>query len=99
MNDGRQTPPGKAVALRYDGFGAPTITAKGEGVLAERIVALAEEHGVPLYDNPALAAALAQVPLGDEIPANLYRSVAEVLVFAYAIAGKLPPGYDPRRTA
>ena len=84
-----------AVALRYDGTGAPRVTAKGRAELAERIVAAAREHGIPLQEEPALAAVLAQIPLGDEIPEALYRAVAEVIAFAYLLSGKWPPG-QPR---
>jgi flagellar biosynthesis protein len=85
--------PDVAVALLYDGDNAPRVTAKGEGELAARILALAEEHGVPLQDDPELAAILAQIPLGDEIPEALYRAIAEVIAFAYLISGKRPPGF------
>ncbi|HIP52884.1 MAG TPA: flagellar protein FhlB [Chromatiales bacterium] len=81
-----------AVALHYDGRNAPHVTAKGRGDVAQRIVALAREHDIPLQDDPQLAALLAQIPLGDEIPENLYRAVAEVIAFAYLISGKRPPG-------
>lgn len=84
-----------AVALRYDGTGAPRVTAKGRAELAERIVAAAREHGIPLQEEPALAAVLAQIPLGDEIPEALYRAVAEVIAFAYLLSGRVPPGLDP----
>lgn len=83
-----------AIALYYDQENAPRVTAKGEGELAEQILALAEEHGVPLERDPELAAMLAQIPLGDEIPENLYRAVAEVIAFAYIVAGKFPPGFQ-----
>ena len=82
-----------AVALRYDGTGATRVTAKGRAEVAERIVALAREHGVPLQDEPELAAVLARIPLGDEIPEALYRAVAEVIAFAYLLSGKWPPGH------
>ena len=85
------TPP-IAVALRYDGTGAPQVTAKGHGEIAERIVALAREHGVTLHEEAALAAVLARIPLGDEIPEALYRAVAEVIAFAYLLSGRWPPG-------
>lgn len=83
-----------AVALRYDGQGAPRITAKGSGHVADRILALADDHGIPLQEDPELASLLAQVPLGDEIPEALYRAVAEVIAFAYLLSGKRPPGYE-----
>jgi flagellar biosynthesis protein len=82
-----------AIALKYDGENAPRLTAKGRGELANRILALAQENDVPLHEDAELAALLAQIPLGDEIPESLYRAVAEVIAFAYLLSGKLPPGY------
>lgn len=71
-----------AAALRYPGSGAPSVVAAGRGPLAERIVAAAEEAGVPVHEDPALAAALAQLELGSQIPPSLYQAVAEILVWA-----------------
>ncbi len=84
-----------AVALSYDGQNAPRITAKGEQQLAERIIEAAEQAGVPLYPDPELAMVLSQIPLGEEIPDNLYKAVAEVIAFAYILAGKFPEGFVP----
>ena len=78
-----------AVALRYDGHGAPRITAKGRGLTAERILALAAEHGIPLREDPDLVVLLSQMDLGGEIPATLYLAVAEVIAFAYKLSGKV----------
>ncbi|MEW7978394.1 MAG: flagellar protein FhlB [Candidatus Sedimenticola endophacoides] len=86
--------PDTAVALLYDGRNAPRITATGQGEVAARIFALAQHHGVPLQNDPELAAILAQIPLGDEIPEALYRAIAEVIAFAYLVSGRLPPGYS-----
>ena len=83
-----------AVALKYDGNNAPKVTAKGEGITAQQILELAEKHGVPLQNEPELARILAQVPLGDEIPQELYIAVAEVIAFAYFISGKTPSPKD-----
>ncbi len=77
-----KAPRPRAVALRYDGRGAPRVTAKGEWSLAERIESIAREHGVPLRQDPELSALLAQLPLAGEVPEALYRAVAEVLAFA-----------------
>ncbi|MES9831108.1 MAG: EscU/YscU/HrcU family type III secretion system export apparatus switch protein [Candidatus Thiodiazotropha sp. LLP2] len=85
-----------AVALKYDGENAPRLTAKGRGELADRILALAEEHEVPLHEDAELAALLTQIPLGDEIPQALYRAVAEVIAFAYLLSGKRPPGFEEK---
>lgn len=79
-----------AVALKYDGKNAPKVTAKGEGFTAQEILALAEKHGIPLQNEPELAKVLAQIPLGAEIPEQLYIAVAEVIAFAYFLSGKTP---------
>ena len=79
-----------AVALKYDGQNAPKVTAKGEGITAEQILEIAEKHGIPLQNEPELAKILAQVPLGDEIPQELFVAVAEVISFAYFLSGKMP---------
>jgi flagellar biosynthesis protein len=87
MNDKSPSPP-LAVALHYDGGGAPRLVAKGGGEVAERILEVAREHGVPLHEDPALARALARLELGEEIPRALYQAVAEVLAFALRLSGK-----------
>lgn len=91
MKRRRPEPPDLAVALRYDGEGAPRVTAGGRGPIAARIEALARAHGIPLHEEPQLAAALAGIPLGEEIPESLYVAVAEVLAFVYFLAGRTPP--------
>lgn len=87
--------PPSAVALRYDQVTAPKLTAKGEGDLAEQIIALAREHGVPLYENAELTRVLGQMDLGDEIPETLYLAIAEIIAFAYVIQGKFPKDWSP----
>ncbi|AKH19548.1 EscU/YscU/HrcU family type III secretion system export apparatus switch protein [Sedimenticola thiotaurini] len=93
MSETYDQTPDVAVALLYDGENTPRITAKGEGKLAEQIFQLAREHNIPLENDPQLAAILAQIPLGDEIPESLYRAIAEVIAFAYLVSGKRPPGF------
>ena len=83
----------KAVALYYDGDSAPVVTAKGLGDEAERIMAVAKEHGVPLCDNSALVDLLVTLELGDIIPEALYISVAHIIAFAYELQGKTPDNY------
>ena len=63
----------------------------------DKAIAAAEQAGVPQYPDPELAMVLSQVPLGEEIPENLYKAVAEVIAFAYILAGKVPEGFvaDP----
>lgn len=84
-------PPAVAVALHYAGRGAPHVVAKGQGGIAEQIIALAKQHGVPLEEDAALVGALAQLDLGREIPRELYLVVAQVLAFAWHVTGRAPP--------
>ncbi len=78
-----------AVALKYEKPHAPRVTAIGRGELARRIVEVAEEAGVPISENPALAQALSQVEIEQEIPESLYRAVAEVLAFILRVNGRI----------
>lgn len=94
MNKKETNQPEIAIALNYDQQSTPIITAKGQDELAGQIVALAEQHGIPLHSDPELAALLSRIPLGEEIPENLYRAVAEVIAFAYLLTGKFPPGFQ-----
>lgn len=84
----------KAVALYYDGKNAPHVSAKGTGAVAEQIIAIAEEHGVPLCDNAALVDLLVTLELGDEIPETLYIAVAYIIAFAYQLEGKTPEAWQ-----
>ena len=72
-----------AVALEYEKGSreAPRVVAKGRGLIAERIIALAEENGIVIEANPALAKALSGVELNDEIPVELFEAVAEIIGF------------------
>jgi len=72
-----------AVALEYEtgSRDAPRVTAKGQGTIAEHIIAVAEEHGIVIESNPLLAEALSGVELDEEIPIELYEGVAEVIAF------------------
>jgi len=80
----------KAVALKYrpaDSH-APRVTASGTGVVAERIIELAREHGIPVKDDPDLVEVLSRLDLNEEIPPELYVVVAELLAFVYRLNGK-----------
>jgi flagellar biosynthetic protein FlhB len=83
-----------AVALRYalDSMATPVVVAKGKNYLALRIRQRAMEHQVPIVENPPLAQALYRsVEVGQEIPAHLYRAVAEILAYVYKLMnGRLP---------
>ncbi|HEA53993.1 hypothetical protein LCGC14_1955180 [marine sediment metagenome] len=94
QNDGASlhsnTSTSAAVALKYDGDKAPTITAMGNYELANEIIRIAREHNVPLYENAELAGILARLSLNEEIPESLYRVIAEILAFAFHIRGRTP---------
>ena len=81
----------KAVALIYDGLGAPQISAKGAGEDAQAIIELAQKAGVPLCENAPLVDLLSRLELGDEIPQELYIAVAHIIAFAYQISNKTAP--------
>ena len=78
-----------AVALHYDRTGAPRVVAKGRGSLGEKIIEVARANNIPIEENEVLAGALSHVELGDEIPAELYKAVAEVLVFVLRLSGRI----------
>lgn len=82
-----------AVALKYDGSGAPAVAASGQGRLAEEIIQLAHDSGVPLYEHPELVEILAKLDLGEEIPETLFRVIAEILSFAFYLQGKTPEDF------
>ncbi|MCS7163840.1 MAG: EscU/YscU/HrcU family type III secretion system export apparatus switch protein [Thermodesulfovibrio sp.] len=81
----------KAVALRYEPEkdSAPKVVAKGRGFIAQRIIELARQHGVPLKEDETLVEVLSKLDIYEEIPVELYKAVAEILVFVYQIKGKI----------
>ena len=87
----------QAIALVYDGQTAPTLTAKGDADLAEAILALAREHKIPIYENADLVRLLARLELGDAIPEALYRTIAEIIAFAWYLKGKHPQSLSCRQ--
>lgn len=76
-----------AVALKYrpEKDKAPRVTAKGKGLVAEKIMALARERGIPVHDDPALVEILSTLELNQEIPPHVYKAVAEILGFVYSL--------------
>jgi flagellar biosynthesis protein len=81
-----------AVALKYaPGDAAPTVVAKGRGLIADEIIARAREHGVYVHESPELVALLANVDLDDHIPPALYIAVAELLAWLYQVERKGHP--------
>ena len=100
---GARPAPRRAIALRYDpasdAEGAPRVVASGGGEVADRLLALAREHGVPIREDRDLVELLARCDVGHEIPLELYAAVAEVLAFLYranAQAAAARPGAAAR---
>jgi flagellar biosynthesis protein len=86
MSERRHTP--LAVALHYEQPGTPVVVAKGQGSIGEKIIETARAHGVPIEENAGLAMALSEVEIGNEIPLELYKAVAEVLVFILKVSAR-----------
>jgi flagellar biosynthesis protein len=86
-NNPRTTPQKKrsALAVKYDVSqdSAPRIVAKGKGTIAEKIIELAKDNNIPLYEDPDMIEVLSKLDLGAEIPPELYKLIAEVLVYVY----------------
>jgi len=82
--------PKKAVALSYNEqqSDAPRILASGSGLIAETIIERAKEAGIHIQENPDLVELLAKVPVGEEVPPELYQTIAEVLAFVYSVNDK-----------
>jgi flagellar biosynthesis protein len=85
MKDAKKTAVKKAVALRYSAESeeAPTVVAKGRGLVAESILRKAKEHGVAVQEDASLVEVLSKLDLNQEIPPELYQLVAEILTFVY----------------
>ena len=90
------TPRARAAALQYrpPDDRAPKLVAKGSGEIAEQIIALAKEHNIPIHEDPDLLTVLAQLDLEKEIPAELYKPIAEILSFVYRVNEKAKSGDD-----
>ncbi len=92
MEDKPQLPK-RVVALRYDASSseAPRVIAKGQRLIAERILELAREHNIHVHEDPVLVGLLAKIDVNSEIPPDLYKAVAEVLSFVYRLNKRLSP--------
>ena len=80
----------QAVALRYqpERDRAPKLVAKGQGYLAEKILELARQHHIPVREDKNLLQILSRLDLNQEIPAEVYKAVAEILAFIYRLANR-----------
>jgi flagellar biosynthesis protein len=91
-----------AVALAYrQGQAAPKVVAKGRGLVAEQIIAVAAENGVFIHESKELVSLLMDIDLDHQIPPMLYRTIAELLAWLYHIEAAqksgqpLPPAPEP----
>jgi len=77
----------RAAALKYvkERDRAPRLVAKGRGFLADKIIEAARAHDVPMQEDALLSQALDVLDLNTEVPPQLYRAVAEVLAWVYAL--------------
>lgn len=83
----------KAIAIKYDKEqgAAPVVLASGKGQIAEQIIKAAREAGLEITQDADLAELLGKVPVGTEIPVELYQAVAEVLAFVYRVNKRQQP--------
>lgn len=97
--DDKAITPDKAVALRYDKAhaGAPRVIAGGRGLLAEKIIEIARETNIHIQEDPDLVELLAKIPIGEEIPVELYQSIAEVLAFVYQLNDTYKEQYNRKQ--
>jgi len=81
----------KVAALRYrHGTDlAPKLVAKGQGYVADQIMALAKANDIPIHEDRNMVEILSAIDLYEQIPSQLYKAVAEVLAFVYRVTGKL----------
>ncbi len=81
----------RAVALAYDPpkDRAPRISAKGSGLIAEKILQLAKKHGIPIHEDPEMVNLLSRLDIEEEIPPELYVAIAEILAFIYSVNKRL----------
>ena len=90
----------RAVALRYGTEdGAPVIVASGMGHLAEKIVEVAADNGVPVYEDNSLATVLSQMELGREVPEELYQAIVEIYIYFLNFDPSDPEKYRRERRA
>jgi len=90
MSKNERQKPVQAVALRYDAevSSAPKVTAAGKGEIASKIIEAAQAAGVDIVQDPDLLEVLGRVPIGEEIPPELFQAVAEILAFVYRVNGR-----------
>ena len=88
-----------AVALKYDELNniAPVVVASGAGYMAERIIEMASESNVPVFEDSSLSTMLSQLDLGTEVPEELYQIIVEIYVYFLNYLPKDQRGSEPPR--
>jgi flagellar biosynthesis protein FlhB len=79
------------VAIKYEAgkMESPVVLAKGQELVAEKIREIAREHHIPLVENPPVARLLhSKVEVGQSIPEELFKAVAEILAYVYSLKGR-----------
>jgi flagellar biosynthesis protein len=86
----------RAVALAYNASkdGAPRVSAKGSGLIAEKILHIAKQHSIPIHEDPELVSLLSKLDVEEEIPPELYVAIAEILAFIYSVNNRLKEKKD-----
>jgi flagellar biosynthesis protein len=94
--DSKRNPVSQAVALRYDqpGDAAPRVLATGRGDVADQIIAAARAAGIEIVEDSDLLEVLGRMPVGAEIPEELFDAVAEILAFIYRLNGRYASLHD-----
>lgn len=89
----------KAAALKYDkgADAAPKLAAKGRGLVAQKIIETAREHGIPIHEDADLVEVLEKVEIDTEIPLEVYAVVAEVFAYLYKVNSGARTGTQPAR--
>jgi flagellar biosynthesis protein len=88
MNKPEDKTPNSAIALVYNQDDLPRVVAKGKGIVADKILAIAKEAEIPIHQDAQLNKALSAIELNQTIPNELFAAVAQVLVFAYNLRKK-----------
>ena len=80
----------KAISLHYEPHTheAPIVTAKGQGIIAEKIIEIAKKYNIPIKDDPDLVEILSQLELEEQVPPAVYQVVAEIFSFIYHLNKK-----------
>ena len=84
----------RAVGLKYNEGKAPEVVAKGQGDIADEIIALANQHGILIHEDEQLCQWLAALDLGQAIPPELYHIIAELIAFSFVLQGRTPEHWN-----